>query len=119
MAAIIGSARPIGRPVRLQLAGDAAGQLGDGSVEGKDLFDGDAGQEVLKLPRSLLLAVPLRDFHQRDSRERQDAVHLPVGDGVGLDRLVDRLEDFGVDVGVEEGLVQSSNARPVSSRRRR
>jgi hypothetical protein len=76
-------------------------------------------RQLTRVRECLLLVVALRDLHQRDGRKRQDALSFPICDGVSLDRLIDRFEDFGVDVCVEEGLIQRSNSRGLSSRRRR
>ena len=105
MAAIMGSAAPMGWPGAFEVGGDASGELGAGLVEIEDFLGRERVQDGLDAVGAINLLEALDDFHERDGRDCQPAKGDHVGCRLSGNLRVHALEEFGEDVGVEQRLI--------------
>gem|GEM_PF-4281307 len=95
----------------IEVASDQAGQVSGALVEGKDFLWKDGGAKRLDaFWRGSDFLQALNDLHHCDNRQSQAAHGQPICGRIAGNGLVDGFEDFGIDVGVEKGLIQRCSA---------
>lgn len=97
----------------VEVAGNAASQLGGVLSKSNDLLAGDGGQEALQPPKALLAMEPAHDLHNGDDGNRVTAESAAIGGGVAGNVAVKSLADLRQDVGVEQRLIHRGRAARV------